>query len=280
VDSTPSYCVILGDGHKKGTSECCKVEVRLVDYTFKETFYLFDLGGVDVSLGVAWLATLGEVKVNWQTLTMIISSQGRLVKIQGDHSLTKTLVRPQALKKEKRIATISIFWRIEAVNPTMITERRTNLSKQQTVELEGVLKECEGVFEETKELPPYREVDHRIPIKEEMDAIDVRPYKYLHQLKEEIEKQVEEMLKMGIIRPSKSPCSNPIILVKKKYGSWRFCVGYRAPNKVTIHDKFSIPVIEELSDELHGASFSSKIDLRSSYHQIRMHYESLEMSFK
>lgn len=100
--------------------------------------------------------------------------------------------------------------------------------------------------------------------------VNIRSYRHKPELKTEIDRQVAELLASGVIQKSTSPFSSPTLLVKKKDGTWRLCTDYRQLNAMTTVTKFPVPVIEELLDELAGAQWFSKLDLRAGYHQIRM----------
>lgn len=125
------------------------------------------------------------------------------------------------------------------------------------------------IFEWPNEIPPRRNVEHAIKLKKGAGPVSVRPYLYSQAQKAEIERLVQDMLGVGIIQPSNTPFSSPVLLVKKD-GSWRFCMDYWALNKVTIPNKYLISVIKELLDELHGSQVLFKLDLKSGYHQIRV----------
>lgn len=115
-------------------------------------------------------------------------------------------------------------------------------------------------------LPHPRLHDHKIPLIDESKVVKVMPYRYLAVQKTEIEKLVQEMLQAGIIKDSNSLFASPVVMVKKKYGSWKLRIDYRQLNQLTVNDRFPIPIIEELLDELGQAHYFSKLDLCSGYH--------------
>jgi hypothetical protein len=143
--------------------------------------------------------------------------------------------------------------------------------------MEDLLQSFASLFDTPAGLPPPRDRQHRIRLVPGTTPVAVRPYRYAHLQKEELERQCAVMLTQGVIQPSSSAFSAPVLLVKKADDSWRFCVDYRTLNVKTVKDKFPIPVVEELLDELCGASFT-KLDLRSGYHQVLMHPDDVEMT--
>lgn len=116
-----------------------------------------------------------------------------------------------------------------------------------------MIKNYHGVFKDPEGLPPNRGHEHSIMLKEGSNPVSVRSYRYPQCQKDEVERLIQKMLQAGIIKPSSSPFLNPVLLVKKRDGSWIFCVDYRALIKETMLDKYPIPVIDELLDELYGA---------------------------
>ncbi|CAA0840354.1 Uncharacterized mitochondrial protein AtMg00860, partial [Striga hermonthica] len=199
--------------------------------------YGLPLVGPDVMLGVQWLEGLGKVTTDYRIGVTEFKSRGRQVTL-----------RP-ALRKELK--------KLEA--------------GQQQTDVRELLEEFEGVLGKPKGLPPHREFDHRIPLINEQHAGHVHPYRYAHFQKTEIERQVAEIIESGLIQHSRSPFSSPVLLAKKKDGTWRFFTDYRALNAATIKDRFPIPSVNDMLDELAGSRYFSKLDLRAGYHQIRLH---------
>jgi hypothetical protein len=116
--------------------------------------------------------------------------------------------------------------------------------------LNALLEEFATVFHEPQGLPPQCRLCHRIRLKAGISAVVVPPYRYTHLQKDELERQCDVMLHTGVIRHSTSAFSSLVLLVHKKDGSWHFCVNYRALNAAPVKDKFPIPVVKELLDEL------------------------------
>ncbi|KAH0661387.1 hypothetical protein KY284_026318 [Solanum tuberosum] len=143
-------------------------------------------------------------------------------------------------------------------------------------------------------IPPEQEIDFGIDLLPDMQPISIPPYRMAPTELQKLKEQLKDLLDKGFIRPSISLWGTPILFVRKKDGSLRMCIEYHQLNKVTIKNKYPLPRIDDLFDQLHGASCFSKIDLRLGYHQLRVreddilktafrtwydHYEFLVMSF-
>jgi transposase InsO family protein len=136
--------------------------------------------------------------------------------------------------------------------------------------ISNLLEQYQELFSTPQGLPPKRMFDHSIPLLPGATSFRLRPYRYTPQQKDEIERQIRDMLSNGIIQESSSPFASPVLLVKKKDGEWRLCVDYRKLNAYTVKNKFPMPVFDEIADELSGATIFSKLDHRAGYHQIRI----------
>ena len=119
-------------------------------------------------------------------------------------------------------------------------------------------------------MPPDREIEFVIELVPGTAPIYKRPYRMDANQLAELKDQIQDLLDKGYIRPSTSPWGAPVIFVPKKDGGTRMCVDYRALNEVTIKNKYPLPRIEDLFDQLKGACVFSKIDLRSGYHQLKI----------
>ncbi|KAJ0879202.1 putative nucleotidyltransferase, Ribonuclease H [Helianthus annuus] len=139
-----------------------------------------------------------------------------------------------------------------------------------------VVRDYSEVFpEELPGLPPARQVEFRIDLVPGANPIARAPYRLAPSEMQELSKQLQELFDKGFIRPSFSPWGAPVLFVKKKDGSFRMCIDYRELNKLTIKNRYPLPHIDDLFDQLQGASYFSKIDLRSGYHQLRVHEEDI-----
>nr|CAE03840.1 OSJNBb0013J13.17 [Oryza sativa Japonica Group] len=162
--------------------------------------------------------------------------------------------------------------------PNTPTASRSILTCLQVTSLESVPIVCEypDVFpEELTSMPPDREIEFAIELAPGTAPIAKRPYRMAANELAEVKRQIEELESKGYVRPSSSPWGALVLLVKKKDGSERMVIDYRALNEVTIKNKYPLPRIDDLFDQLKGARVFSKIDLRSGYHQLKIRSEDI-----
>lgn len=246
---------------------------------FQQDMMIIPLGNCDMVLGVQWLSLLGPITWDFQELKMQFRYLEKRVVLHGIKDMCVKEVKAGKMRLREDSANISMIFIQSTEEEKEIPEiytLSTGSEKQSCPGLEDLLQKYECLFDEPKDLPPQRVGhDHKIPLLEGSNPVNQRPYRYALYQKTEIDKMVQSLLDAGTIQSSSSPYASPVVLVKKKDNSWRLCVDYRNLNSMTIKDRFPIPLIEDLMDELGGSSVYSKIDLRAGYHQVRMHSEDI-----
>lgn len=208
---------------------------------FCTSFKILPLKSYDGIVGMDWLSHHSPQIVDWNQKWLAFQHKGSWICLQG-HVSTKFAC---------------IVVELQLVVDT------SQLNSPIPAKIQEILQQFAHVFSTPTGLPPHRAVSHSIPLVAGARPVQIRPYRFAPELKNEIEKQIDEMLQSGVIRPSASSFASPLIMVKKKDQSWRPCVDYRHLNALTIKSKYPLPDIDELLDELHGACWFSKLDLRA-----------------
>jgi hypothetical protein len=205
------------------------------------------------------------MNVHWCLKRLSFPHQGRRVQLQGIAPNTATC-------QEISLQQLEGFDRINSICHLVHLSEVKEATEQEPCppEIAALLSEFDLLFEEPQGLPPRREFDHKITLLPGSRPVNLMPYRYNPEQKDEIERQIAVMLKQGIIRFSTSPFASPVLLVQKKDGTWRFCIVYRYLNAITLKNRYPLPIIDELLDELSGAAWFTSLDLRAGYHQIRL----------
>ncbi|KAL0448766.1 UNVERIFIED_CONTAM: Transposon Ty3-I Gag-Pol polyprotein, partial [Sesamum latifolium] len=222
---------------------------------------VINLREFDIILGMDWLASNHAV-VDCQTKEVAVEINGQMkTVIVGERK-----VIPNCL-----ISAVTAFNLIkEGCQAYLASVHDTTKVSPGVLEV-PVVREFSDVFpEELPGLPPHREVDFEIETIPGAAPISIAPYRMVPSELKELKKQLEELLDKEFIRPSISPWGAPVLFVKKKDGSMRLCIDYRQLNRITIKNKYPLPRIDDLLDQLKGATVFSKIDLRSGYWQLRI----------
>ncbi|KAL0556280.1 hypothetical protein IC582_004792 [Cucumis melo] len=260
-------------------------QIEIAGHVIEVTLLVLDMLDFDVILGMDWLAANhASIDCSRKEVTFNPPSRASFkFKGEGSRSLPQVI---SAIRASKLLSQDT--WAILA---SVVDTREADVS----LSSEPVVRDYPDVFpEELPGLPPHREVEFAIELEPGTVPISRAPYRMAPAELKELKIQLQELLDKGFIRPSVSPWGAPVLFVKKKDGSMRLCIDYREWNKVTVKNRYPLPRIDDLFDQLQGATVFSKIDLRSGYHQLRIkdedvpktafrsrygHYEFVVMSF-
>jgi hypothetical protein len=215
--------------------KCSQVRILLSGVVFLADLTVLPSQGIDVILGMDWLTKHKGIISCASKTVLLTDHQGKSVSCQAQPP---------------------------AKDPMVFNLAAESIS---------VVEEFMDVFpEELPGMPPEREVEFYIDLIPGTAPIAKRPYHMAPTELAELKLQITELQQKGYIHPSSSVWGAPVLFITKKDGSMRMCIDYRSLNEVTIKNKYPLPRIDDLFDQLQGAKYFSKIDLRSGYHQLRI----------
>ncbi|GJT72959.1 putative reverse transcriptase domain-containing protein [Tanacetum coccineum] len=241
--SNPGYVIEVANGKKEEVDRIfCGCRLELGDSMFIIDLIPLGQGSFDVIVGMDWLSNQKDVIVSYEKIVRIPIEGGKALCVQGERNFGKTKTLMSTKANEPTLSDILIVRDFEDVFPD---------------DLSG--------------LPPQRQVEFHIDLIPGATPVAKSPYRLAPSEMQELSEQLQELQDNGFIWPSHSPWEAPVLFVKKKDGSFRMCIDYHELNKLTIKNRYPLPRIDDLFDQLQGARYFSKIDLRSGYHQLRVH---------
>jgi hypothetical protein len=261
---TKSWLVQLATGTKRKVVEfISNFEFNLDGQNIRTNLNILPLGSYDMIIRMDWL----------EQHKAVLDCYTKLLNYKDDFGTTRTT---QGIPKPVSVRQVSAMQlkkcmrkgcQVYAIQVTNLLEKE---DKPKLEEFD-VLRDFRNMFvDEIPELPPRREIDFSIDLLPGSDPISKSPYRKSLPELTELKVQLQEFLDKEYIRPSVSPWGAPVLFVKKKDCTLRLCINYRQLNKMTIKNKYPLPRINDLFDQVGGARIFSKLNLRSSYHQVRI----------
>ncbi|GJT58246.1 putative reverse transcriptase domain-containing protein [Tanacetum coccineum] len=227
-----------------------------------------ELGTFDVVIGMDWLVDQDAVIVCGKKVVHIPVKNKTLV-VEGDRGTSRL----------KIISCIKASKYIERGHQLFVAHVTEKEPKEKRLEDVPVIRDFPEVFpDDLPGLPPPRQVEFKIELVPGAAPVARAPYRLAPSEMKELADQLQELLEKGFIRPSSSPWGAPVLFVKKKDGTFRMCIDYRELNKLTVKNRYPLPRIDDLFDQLQGSSVYSKIDLRTGYHQLRIREEDIPIT--
>lgn len=240
-----------------------KIEFRIKEYHECILATVIDIAKYDLIVGKPWLFYHNPI-IDWRSHRVEFINNGKVIVWEGDSGTSKI---------EAPIK--GILRRDIQENEELLVCCLVEESDSMESDLNELMTKYEAVFREPDCLPPKRKYDHVINTGD-AEPISQSAYRMSPLELDALKQEIDKLLMLGFIRPSRSPWASPVLFVRKKDGSLRLCVDYRALNRVTRKHDYPIPRIEELMDRLAGAEVFSRMDLASGYHQLRVSEEDIE----